>query len=127
MRKQYHSRPINGDIYIWDVHKLVKKSKNFEVKEFPLDDIRELDENFWYQQKTDIPTCRSFVDHMKLVEETDLKYPIILSQDGGVMDGMHRVCKALLLRQKTIKAVQFETNPEPDYKNMNLDDLPYDD
>ena len=30
------------------------------------------------------------------IEETDLEYPIILAADGRVMDGMHRVCKALL-------------------------------
>jgi hypothetical protein len=43
-----------------------------------------------------------------------LSYPIILSSEGLLMDGGHRLAKAWLLNQKEIKAVQFEFNPEPD-------------
>lgn len=53
-------------------------------------------------------------------------YPIILGFDGRVMDGMHRVARALLEGRTTIKAVQFEDHPEPDYRNCHPDDLPYD-
>ncbi len=62
---------------------------------------------------------------MKLVQETDLKYPIILSNTGRVMDGMHRVIKAILLGQETIKAVQFKEDVEPDHVDVQADDLPY--
>lgn len=66
-------------------------------------------------------------DHAKLIDETDLSYPIILSSDGRVMDGMHRVAKACMLGLVTVSAVQFEVDPEPDYINVDLDSLPYDD
>lgn len=62
---------------------------------------------------------------MELVNKADLKYPIILSASGRVMDGMHRVCKALLQGWDTIKGVQFEEDPEPDFKDVYPDDLPY--
>jgi hypothetical protein len=52
---------------------------------------------------------------------------VILSSDGRVMDGMHRVCKALLLGHDTIDAVRFLHDPEPDHIGIPLDDLPYDD
>ena len=42
------------------------------------------------------------------------------------MDGMHRVCKAHIQNKETLKAVQFKTDPEPDYKNVDEDDLSYD-
>ena len=42
------------------------------------------------------------------------------------MDGMHRVAKAILLDLKTIEAVQFEQDPEPDYYDVSPDDLSYD-
>ena len=61
----------------------------------------------------------------RLIKETDLSYPIILSSDGRVMDGMHRVAKALLGGQETIEAVQFSQDPEPDYIDVLPDDLPY--
>ena len=62
----------------------------------------------------------------KLIEQADLDHPIILSADGRVMDGMHRICKAWMCGNKTIKAVQFETDPTPDHVDKHLDDLPYD-
>jgi hypothetical protein len=59
------------------------------------------------------------------MEAADLRFPIILSADGRVMDGMHRVAKAVLLRQATIEAVQFDVDPEPDYVDVRPDELPY--
>lgn len=63
---------------------------------------------------------------MRLVDATDLAYPIILSPDGRVMDGMHRVAKALLQNQRRIMAVRLPSMPEPDYIGVDPDDLPYD-
>ena len=55
----------------------------------------------------------------------DLAFPIILSADGAVMDGMHRVAKAVRLGREDIDAVQFERDPEPDHVGRGPDDLPY--
>lgn len=125
MRKQYHIRPTLRGNLIWDVNRLVELTKNFETKKIKVDTIRELDENFWFQGKDDVPTCRTVADHARLIGETDLSWPIILSSDGRVMDGMHRVAKAYLKGHKTIKAVQFEEDPEPDYIDVDPDNLPY--
>ena len=53
------------------------------------------------------------VMHMKAVNDADLKRPIILDEDGELMDGRHRLMKAMLLGKKTIKAVRFDENPSP--------------
>jgi hypothetical protein len=58
--------------------------------------------------------------------DCDLAFPIILSSDGRVMDGMHRVGKALLQNYTEIEAVRFTQDPEPDYIGVQPDDLPYD-
>lgn len=60
-----------------------------------------------------------------MIGETDLNFPIILSSDGRIMDGMHRVAKALLEGRGTIEAVRFRQDPEPDYEDVQPDDLPY--
>ena len=39
---------------------------------------------------------RKVVEHTALILEADLAYPIILGHDGRVMDGMHRVARALM-------------------------------
>ena len=100
-------------------------TKDFERQRIRIDSIREIDENFWFGDKNIEPTCRAIVEHVRLIEETDLSYPIILSSDGRVMDGMHRVAKALLKRQETIEAVQFKKDPKPDYEDVEPNDLPY--
>ena len=82
---------------------------------------------YWFAGREDSPTCRAISEHCKLIMETDLNFPIILSSDGRVMDGMHRVCKAFIEGRQTIKAVQFINDPEPDYVDVeNPDNLPYD-
>jgi len=59
--------------------------------------------------------------------ETDLRYPVILSADGRVMDGMHRVAKAYVEGRESVVAVRFGETPEPDYIDVDPDALPYDD
>jgi len=125
MRKQYHLRPSNKGFDAWDIDKLIESSKTLPMVSVKLDDIKELDENFWYQGEGDVPTCRSIGQHYKLMNEADLTYPVILSEDRRVMDGMHRIVKALILGHETIKAVIFEKTPPADYKDVFADDLAY--
>ena len=126
MRAQYHSRSTPRGHLIWDVRRLVALSADLPRIRVPLDAIRELDEPYWFGGG-EPPTCRAVADHARLSEETDLRYPIILSSDGRVVDGMHRVARAYLEGRDTIEAVQFDVDPEPDYVDVHLDALPYDD
>jgi len=125
VRQQYHSRKVGEDRLIWNVNRLLFLVKDLPHKNISLTDIKELDQKYWYEDHE--PTCRSVALHSKLIQEADLKYPVILCAEGRVMDGMHRICKALLSDQDSIVAVQFEKTPEPDYKNVDLDQLPYED
>jgi hypothetical protein len=109
----------------WDIDRLVELSAGFTPIDVPLSEIRELDETFWFDAEGDEPTCRRVALHAKLMNETDLRHPIVLSRDGRVMDGMHRVCKALIEGRDTIRAVRFEADPDPDYVGVDPDELPY--
>lgn len=125
MRKQYHFQPSEKGFYAWDIDKLIEESKNLNIIEIDISTIKELDEDFWYRGKNDIPTVRSIVDHMKIINEVSLPYPIILSADNSLMDGMHRVSKALLKGISKVRAVKFIKTPLPDYEDVYPDDLPY--
>lgn len=59
-------------------------------------------------------TLREMVMHMTAVQEADLSYPIILDEDGELMDGRYRIMRAMLEGRPTIKAVRFDENPSPD-------------
>ena len=106
----------------WDVDRLVTLSRAFPPKPIRLSAIRELDEP-WDQGQT--ITWRAVVEHMKLMEAADMLFPIILSADGSVMDGRHRIAKAALQGLESIEAVQFDRDPDPDYVGRGPDELPY--
>jgi hypothetical protein len=123
VRKQYYFRPSPRGILAWDVDRLIELSKPLARKWVPLRQIRELDE-VWFGE-SEQPTWRAMIDHLRLIESADLAYPIILSSDGAVMDGMHRVAKAALQGRANVEAVQFERDPEPDHMGRGPEDLPY--
>ena len=125
MRKQYHFRKVENDTYIWDVDNLVAFTQHFKVKEIPLSNIQELEEAYWYPDTH--PTTQDILEHMQLIQQADLTYPIILCSQGRLMDGMHRVGKAKVLGKDTISAVQFEIDPQADFINVDENDLTYDD
>lgn len=127
MRQQYHFRSIGPDTHIWDVNKLLTQLHSLPVEDVPLDAIQELNEAYWYDLDGDTPTCSSIAAHMTLVQEADLSYPILLCPAGNVIDGMHRVVKALLLKQHSIRAIRLATLPPPDFVNVSPDELSYDD
>jgi hypothetical protein len=124
VRKQYHFRDGPNGLRAWDVDRLVELAKDLPVVQVPLSAVGELDEPYWYGQGN-IPTCRSVAEHAKLIDEADLKFPIILSSDGRVMDGMHRVAKAVMQNISNLPAKRFSQDPEPDYVGVDPDDLPY--
>ena len=69
MRQQYHSRPTPKGQYIWDVFQLIELSKDLPVIDVPLTDIKELQENYWFDapgQKP--PTCYNIAERAFLID-----------------------------------------------------------
>ena len=124
MRKQYHFWPGEQGFDAWDVDRLVELTKDLPVAEVELSDIDEVDSAYWFDEWSP-PTVRRVVEHVRLVNEVDPSHPIILGPDGRVMDGMHRVARALLEERGTIAAVRLPALPEPDYRDCRPDELPY--
>ena len=89
----------------------------------PLSAIRELDEPF--HSDNEPSTWRAIIEHVSLMNAAELRFPIILAADGRVMDGMHRVAKAVLLGHTRVEAVQFTQDPEPDYIGKKPEELSY--
>jgi hypothetical protein len=127
MRAQYHFRQSPQGLRAWNVHRLVEVSSTLPRERVPLSAIRELDEPYWSDDPTKSITCRQIAEHGRLIRDCDFAFPVILSSDGRVVDGMHRICKALLEGLSDIEAVRFLQDPEPDYVGLHPDDLPYDD
>ena len=123
MRKQYYFRPSPRGLLAWDVDRLIRLSSGLPVRAVPLTEIRELDEAVFGDDEP--PTWRSFAAHANLLAQADLRYPIIRASNGAVMDGMHRVAKALMQDRGSIDAVQFAADPAPDFVDCRPDELSY--
>lgn len=89
----------------WNVYAAIKLSEDLEVRELLLADF-----NTDYVSPSH-DTLRSFVQHMKGVIDADLQYPILLNENGAVIDGRHRLAKAMLEGRETIKTRRFKEDP----------------
>lgn len=109
-------RVVDGKIlHVWDVERLWRLSRGLEVVEVSIDDLPEFDSDEpWYGYGADRPTCRSVARHAKKIRDSDPTFPIILSLDNEVLDGMHRVAKAWMLGLKSVSAVRFDEPVDPD-------------
>lgn len=109
-----HSRRTGEGRAVWHTERLWELTRDLPVRTVPLDSIAEFDQNCWFDAERP-PTCRAVARHVGRINEADLSYPIILSADGRLMDGGHRIAKAWLLELAEIQAVQFAEDPAPDY------------
>lgn len=121
---QYHYWP-NGDAWdAWSVPGLIRRAEGLPVEDVPLDAIKELDVNYWFHAGH-APTVRNVVQHIvHATDEVDPAYPVILGPEGRVMDGMHRIARALLAGATSVKAVRFVTLPPPDLVGCELGATP---
>lgn len=90
----------------WSVARLIELSKDLPIMEVPLNHL-------YVGDSYDKLRLREMVMHMKAVLAADLSFPIILDEDGEIMNGRHRIMKAMLEGAETIKARRFDKNPSP--------------
>jgi hypothetical protein len=125
LRRQYHFMPDDDGLKAWDVHRLIELAAALPVEELGVDGVAELDTVHWFDGEFERPTVRKVIEHIGLVEACDLSHPVILGADGRVMDGMHRIAKAILHGRSTVPCVRFTVDPVPDHRNCRPGDLDY--
>lgn len=104
------------DGYVYSAIKLIEHSKKYSPFDLPLAGI-DLRRGAW-----DVKDLDDFIHHAKRCNNASLEHPIILDKYGTIADGCHRIVKAIVLGEKTIKAIRLETMPDFDRieeKNTN--------
>src|SRR6266536_3431146 len=105
------------ELLIWDGHRVWRLAEVLPVESVSLGVFQSVLENrhsrFWPKEEQ-APTHLEIASYVKRISDVDLAYPIILSAEGEVMDGLHRLTKAWMLGVETIRAVRFPVTPEPD-------------
>ena len=96
---------------VWKTNSLIKATSNFPIFQYDITKIN-IDELLRWK----LVNLRDYLNHYQRVVMADLSNPIILRSDGYIMNGWHRVIKALFENKKTLPARQFKTDPEPDFK-----------
>ena len=94
----------------WSVASLIEEAKGLEPFDLPLCCIYIATDIF-----APVTNAKALAEHVMRVNAVDMSHPVILDADGFIMDGWHRVVRALAEGRETIKAVRFEVTPEPNY------------
>lgn len=109
-----------GSRLVWEVETLWEVASGLPVVEWPVSSLEHLlDEVVWFdvgtEAKSDKPTARAVAEHSERIYSADLTCPILLSSEGLVMDGMHRLAKAWMTGCVTVKVRKFTVDPAPSY------------
>jgi hypothetical protein len=64
--------------------------------------------NIHYSPRDVLANPIKYATEYKRILKANLSYPIIISSDGFIMDGVHRLTKAYLRNKKIIKAYIFD-------------------
>ncbi|MFC7618925.1 hypothetical protein [Microlunatus sp. GCM10028923] len=110
---EQHSREVPGGRAYFLTERLWALAADLPVQSVAIDSIAEFDQDCWFGGRG--PSCREVARHAQRIQQADLGYPVILSADGRLMDGGHRIGKAWLSGETMINAVRFRVDPEPDY------------
>lgn len=110
-----HSHAIrkDGKKHVWLAKRLWQLAQALPVFDYPVAEFSGFELDCWFGDRHQ-PTINAVLAHMQRVQQADMQYPIIVSADGLVMDGIHRLCRAKLEGWPTVKAVRFINNPPPD-------------
>jgi hypothetical protein len=97
-----NGRYINRKGQVWTVSRLIEHAKGLPVFDLPLAAI-DISANIFTVDQT----ARGLAEHVQRVYDTDLDHPVLMDPDGFIMDGWHRIVKALCQNKQTVKAVRF--------------------
>lgn len=105
-----HKNKFRDGRNVWSVTNLIEQSNDLPVFDLPLCCF-----NVAARVWEPVESAKALAEHMKRVLAVDTSLPVILDEDGFIMDGWHRVARALLDGESTIPAVRFEKTPAADW------------
>jgi len=98
---------------IFNSDSLHKAAEHIPVTTYHINTEKILEEMIMWKLKS----FHDFLVHFERVAGADLATPLILRSDGYVMDGWHRIIKAIHEGITELPAKKFIEDPEPDFKS----------
>ena len=123
-RRTHFFRTTATEVLGWEVERLWAQAASLPVTQTALSELASLLEApVWLgdgplrdMSLAPLPSLRAVAVYARESYLTDLDYPIILSAEGEIMDGRHRLVKAWMLGLPTIAVVRFPTTPPLDQR-----------
>jgi hypothetical protein len=112
-QRQRHTIEADGFRTTWYVDRLWELSAPLVSRPIQVDTVAGIDLNVWFWDGHE-PTIRNVASRVERILAADLECPIILNTDGTIMDGAHRLARALIEGRTHILAKQFLESPAPD-------------
>jgi len=106
-----------GKTYL--VSDLLKAASSLPVEEVELPNLPGIEEIFETWPWDEGWTLREFIQHLTRTQDADMNSPILLAPDGAVLDGYHRICKAAVTGEETLKVVRLIFMPKPTEKLLS--------
>jgi hypothetical protein len=107
---------LGEPLRIWDVDRLMALAADLPVEMVPVARLPGGDVVGWIGRPENFGrlTTREVVEHFRRVRTADLSRPLLLSSEGWLMDGFHRLARALLDGVAELPVRRFPSDPEPD-------------
>lgn len=107
-KRDYETERCSIGKNYWYTKRLIEHCRDLPVFELDLAGV-DLDVMPW-----ELRSVFEYIKHFHLTSSCSLEYPVIMSPAGWVMNGWHRIAKAIIEGKKTVKAVRFLELPKPD-------------
>lgn len=112
MRNNYKKKGTysdNNNIYLVDLMFMYVNRNNVKIKYILVSELSDQLKNNDWGDLTPIDVINKGSGyHFKRIMDADLNYPIMIDNNNYIVDGMHRLSKAYMLKMKYIKAYTFD-------------------
>lgn len=114
MKGSTYSQTVNGWKQCWSVEDLWEAAKEYPVELIPVVDlVDKLNGTCWTEGAGEDATPQWVLGHTRRILKADLNCPILIDEKNNILDGVHRLCKAVLDGRDNIAVQRIERLPEP--------------
>jgi len=114
-RLLYGEAGPDGKAPFWRMQTLWDAARGAPIIEVDIAALGVLDEVVWFGGPKDVrPTVRTVAERAADIYRADLSFPIIMTRDGVVLDGAHRIARAYLEGKTHLSAAVLDACPPPD-------------
>ncbi len=111
-----HSHTHSDGSNVWNVEELWKAAEGMPIEHLRVELFTDqLEGTCWTDGEDEEVTPSWVLRHTRRILEADLSHPIIIDKNGVVLDGVHRLCKAVLEGREVIAAQRLVAMPDPAY------------